>query len=125
MLGEPGKALPDNWNDIPGARCFPPKICAFCEKLDALATVVYLSRQQQPALQAAACRLALPYKLLSDGQLLFADALNLPKFTIDNQRYIKRMTMICRNDVIEKVFYPVLPPDKNAQQVINYLKKSG
>ena len=33
----------------------------------------------------------------------------------------KRVTLVASNGIIEKVFYPVFPPDENANQVIAYL----
>jgi peroxiredoxin len=34
---------------------------------------------------------------------------------------LKRVTLIIRDGRIEKVFYPVFPPDKNAEEVIAWL----
>jgi peroxiredoxin len=34
---------------------------------------------------------------------------------------IKRTTLILRDGRIEKVFYPVFPPDRNAEEVIDWL----
>jgi peroxiredoxin len=36
---------------------------------------------------------------------------------------IKRLTIIARHGRIEKVFYPVFPPDTHADVVIAWLKK--
>ncbi|MCX4186943.1 hypothetical protein [Methylophaga sp. OBS4] len=55
--------------------------------------------------------------------MAFSNALSLPTFEFDNKALLKRITLICRDDVIEKVFYPVFPPDKNAEQVISYLQQ--
>jgi peroxiredoxin len=35
---------------------------------------------------------------------------------------IKRLTLVIVNGVIQKVFYPVFPPDKNVDDVIAWLK---
>lgn len=125
MLGEPGKALPDNWDNIPGARGCTTQSCAFRDQFDVMqqrsVSVFGLSSQQLTDLQSAKNRLQLPYPLISDTRLQLTMALKLPTFTIQQQIYIQRITLICRDSVIEKVFYPVFPPDKNARQVIDYI----
>ena len=35
----------------------------------------------------------------------------------------KRLTLIIESGKIEKVFYPVFPPDKNAAEVLTWLKQ--
>ncbi len=49
--------------------------------------------------------------------------LKLPILEIDNNHLIKRVTLIVKDGKIVKVFYPVFPPDRNADDVINWLKK--
>jgi len=34
------------------------------------------------------------------------------------------VSLIVRDGLIEKVFYPVFPPDKNAEEVGNWLRQS-
>lgn len=36
---------------------------------------------------------------------------------------LKRLTMIVRDGRIEKVFYPVFPPDRNAGDVVAWLSR--
>lgn len=36
----------------------------------------------------------------------------------------KRVTIIIQDGTIEKVFYPVFPPDKNIDEVIEYLSSN-
>ncbi len=47
--------------------------------------------------------------------------INLPTFQVDNMQLIKRLTLIVHNGVIRQCFYPVFPPDKNAEDVIDWL----
>ena len=49
-------------------------------------------------------------------------ALNLPTFSVEGMTLIKRLTLIVRDKRIEKVFYPVFPPDTHAEEVIGWLK---
>lgn len=127
MTGKPGVELPIGWNEIPGARGCTPQSCAFRDNFSALTqlkTQVFgLSTQSVSYQQEAATRLHLPYALLSDEKLAFTHALGLPTFEIDNMLLNKRVTIIAKNGTIQHVFYPVFPPDKNAEDVINWLKQ--
>ena len=63
----------------------------------------------------------MPFEILSDEKLEFTRALRLPTFEVDGMVLIKRMALIVRDGVIEKVFYPVFPPDRNAGDVLDWL----
>ena len=71
----------------------------------------------------AAERLHLPYPLISDADLTFTQALNLPTFSIGDLVLNKRVTLIAYNGIIQHYFYPVFPPDKNAENVIAWLEQ--
>ena len=66
-------------------------------------------------------RLHLPFELLSDEKLQFAKQLKLPTFQVDGMTLIKRITLVSRDGSIERVFYPVFPPDRNAGDVLDWL----
>jgi peroxiredoxin len=66
-------------------------------------------------------RLRLPFEVLSDADLAFTEALNLPTFEVESKTLLKRLTLIVSERKIVKVFYPVFPPDKNAEDVIAWL----
>lgn len=67
-------------------------------------------------------RLHLPFQLLSDNEFHLKDALNLPTFTVSGMQLNKRLTMIIDQGHISKIFYPVYPPDLNADEVFAWLK---
>ena len=69
-------------------------------------------------------RLKLPFAVLSDADLAFTRALNLPTFEVAGMTLLKRMAFVVDNGAITKVFYPVFPPDKNAEEVIAWLRAS-
>jgi peroxiredoxin len=69
----------------------------------------------------AATRLHLPFSLLSDNQLRLTHALRLPTFKVNGWTLIKRHTMVLHKGRVEKVFYPVFPPDKHGEQVTAWL----
>jgi len=124
--GRPDQESPPGWNDIPGARGCTPQSCAFRDHHDELkragaAQVFGLSTQDTAYQREAVERLHLPFELLSDAKLSFARALRLPTFEVDGMKLIKRLTLIAREGVIVKVFYPVFPPDRNASDVLVWL----
>jgi peroxiredoxin len=125
--GEPGKPAIDGWDAIPGARGCTPQSCAFRDHHAALAELGVsqlfgLSTQGTEYQREAVARLHLPFRLLSDADLRLARALNLPTFAIAGMTLLKRLTLVIDAGVITKVFYPVFPPDRNAEEVIAWLK---
>lgn len=126
MTGRPDTPLPDGWRQIPGASGCTPQSCSFRdhnEELNQLnATVFGLSTQSTVYQQEATERLHLPFALLSDEALKLAEALSLPTMEVEGKTLIKRITLICNNAVIKKVYYPVFPPDQNANEVIIAVK---
>lgn len=126
MTGTPGPALPEGWDETPGARGCTPQSCAFRDHkrdLEALGVrVLGISAQPTAEQREAAELLHLPYPLLSDADFRLTDALELPTFGLNGQRFLKRVTLILQDSVIEHVFYPVFPPDRNAAEVVAYLR---
>jgi peroxiredoxin len=125
LTGRPDRKLPQGWDEIPGARGCTPQSCAFrdhhTELKDLGSRVFGLSAQSTAYQREAAERLNLPYGLLSDEDLEFAEALGLPTFEADGMILIKRLTLVIENGEILKAFYPVFPPGRNAEEVIGWL----
>jgi peroxiredoxin len=128
MTGKPGKDLPRGWNEIPGARGCSPQSCSFRDhyaELRNLGARVYgISTQDTGYQTEAAERLHLPFELLSDEDLEFATTLGLPTFEVEGMVLLKRLTFVANGGLIEKVFYPVFPPNKNAEEVIEWLSQN-
>jgi len=125
--GVPGQPLPEGWNEIPGARGCTPQSCGFRDHFGELkrlgvVRVFGLSIQDTAYQREAVERLHLPFPVLSDERLALARALDLPTFTTSGMTLLKRMALIIDDGVISKVFYPVFPPDKNAEEVIAWLR---
>lgn len=126
--GEPGKiALVDDWDMIPGARGCTPQTCAFRDLFADLraagARHVYgLSTQDNAYQTEMASRLHLPFPVLSDEKLELTEALNLPTMDVAGLTMIKRIAIIIDDARISHVFYPVFPPDRNAGDVLAWLK---
>ncbi len=122
--GTPGQPLVPGWDDIPGARGCTPQSCAFRDRTrrspswaprwSASARWTRPSRRRSPSARscptrssttaAAAARRARPADLRRGRD----DALQAPHAS---WRATGR---------IEKVFYPVFPPDRNAADVVDY-----
>ena len=123
--GKPGEDPLPGWDDIPGARGCTPQSCAFRDhyaEIGALgAHVLGLSAQTTADQLEFAERVGLPYPLASDPLLALAEALDLPTFEVAGHRLYKRITLICQGARIEKAFYPVFPPDRNAAEVVEWL----
>jgi peroxiredoxin len=124
--GRPGGAAPPpEWDATPGARGCTPQSCAFrdhhSELKDLGADVIGLSTQTTEEQIEFVKEHHLPFPLVSDSGFAFAKELNLPTFTFDDTTLLKRITLAADDGVITKVFYPVFPPDKNAEEVIGYL----
>lgn len=125
MTGTPGEALPEGWDDVPGARGCTPQSCAYRDTLgefrDLGAELVGISAQG-PAEQAEfAEREHIPYPLLSDDGLRLAEALRLPTFEAGGRTFYCRLTFIAATGRVVKVFYPVFPPDRDAGEVLAWL----
>ena len=126
--GEPGKiGLVDDWDMIPGARGCTPQTCSFRDLFAELRAagakhVFGLSTQSNDYQTEMAARLHLPFPVLSDEQLELTDALSLPTMDVADLTLIKRLAMIIDDGKITHVFYPVFPPDRNAGDVLEWLK---
>jgi peroxiredoxin len=127
--GVPGVDTLPGWDQIPGARGCTPQSCSFRDHFDELkslgvAQLYGLSTQDTAYQLEAATRLKLPFTILSDEKLALTKALKLPTFTTAGMMLLKRMALVIDNGVITKAFYPVFPPDKNAEVVIAWLQAS-
>jgi peroxiredoxin len=126
MTGTPGRALPEGWDDIPGARGCTPQGCAYrdaqAEFRELGADLIGISAQS-PAEQAEfAAREYIPYPLLSDDGLRLAGALGLPTFEVEGRTLLRRLTFVAEAGRIVKVIYPVFPPDRDAGEVLAWLR---
>lgn len=126
MTGQPGVALPDGWDDIPGARGCTPQACSWRDihaEITALGTQVFgLSVQDTAYQQEMAERLHLPYPVLSDEARAFCDAMRLPMMEAAGMMLCKRLALIARDGVIETVKYPVFPSNSDSTWVLEMLQ---
>jgi peroxiredoxin len=121
--GQPGvDPLVPEWDEIPGARGCTPHTSGYrdlyAKFVEHGAAVFGLSTQDSAYQRELAERIHVPFPILSDEWLALTNALRLPTMDIAGLTLIKRIAWIARNGVIERVFYPVFPPNRNAETVL-------
>jgi peroxiredoxin len=123
---QPHEPIPEEWNLIPGARGCTPHSCGFRDLHHEFKTLGFqifgLSTQDTDYQKELVNRVHLPFEVLSDAKFELADALQLPTFEYRGLRLFKRMAWVVEDARIIRVFYPVFPPDKNADEVLNWLR---
>ena len=123
--GRPDRPMPGGWDDIPGARGCTPQSCGFRDhsaELAALgARVAGLSVQSLEDQLEFATRNAMPFPIISDQRLDLARDPGLPTFDFEGLTLYKRLALVANAGQIVKVFYPVFPPDRSAQDVVDWL----
>lgn len=129
--GVPSEPPPDGWDLIPGARGCTPQSCGYRDlhaEFQALGCRIFGISTQTPAFQREfATRVHLPFELLSDERLELTRALRLPtmEFPVRSggpKTLTKRLSLYVEAGRIERVWYPVFPPDRNAANVIQWLQ---
>jgi peroxiredoxin len=130
--GEAGKPAGPAWDAIPGARGCTPQSCGFRDRsreFGALGVAVYGISTQETAYQREFVeRNHVPFEMLSDRDLSLTRALRLPTFEYPVERggpstVIKRMAWYVERGRIERIWYPVFPPDRNAETVLGWLRE--
>src|SRR6202163_444112 len=124
--GTPGVENPVGWDLIPGARGCTPQSCSFRDhfaELKALGVgrLFGLSTQDTAYQREAAQRYHLPFAILSDEHLELTRPMRLPTFAVGGMTLLKRLTLVISDGTIERVFYPVFPPDRNSGEVLAWL----
>jgi len=129
--GQAGKSAGRDWDLIPGARGCTPQSCGFRDlhaEFRALGvSVAGVSTQTTEYQREFVERNHVPFDLLSDADLRLTRALTLPTFEfpvpgIGPPTLIRRMAWYLEAGRIAHVWYPVFPPDKNAEVVLGWLR---
>ena len=124
--GVPGRPSPDGWDAIPGARGCTPQSCAFRDQAGELADlgarVAGLSAQPLAAQVEFAQREHMPFPVVADPELRLRAALALPTFDFGGATLYRRITLVIESGRVRHVFYPVFPPDRNAEDVVEWLR---
>ncbi len=128
--GVPNQPNPPGWDEIPGARGCTTQCNAFRDAFAELRALgvdhLYgLSVQSTADQREMAERQHLPFPVLSDEAFTLTRALRLPTFETSGMTLLRRLTLVVRDGVIEHVFYPVFPPDRNAAEVAGWLREKS
>jgi peroxiredoxin len=127
--GEAGRPAGPEWDAIPGARGCTPQSCGFRDLHAEFAArgvrIAAVSTQETDYQREFVARNHIPFEILSDARLALARALGLPTFEYPvpsgPTTLIKRMAWYVEAGRIVHVWYPVFPPDKNAEVVLAWL----
>jgi peroxiredoxin len=121
--GRPGVPMLPGWDETPGARGCTPQSCAFRDLYPDLGVpIAGLSAQTLDDQAEFAERNAMPFPVIADPERRLGAALRLPMFEIEGLTLYKRLTLVAEDARIVKVFYPVFPPDANADDVLRWLQ---
>jgi peroxiredoxin len=123
--GRPDRPVPQGWDAIPGARGCTPESCGFRDHAEELrelgARIAGLSAQTLEEQVELSERLGIVYPVISDCEFLLREALALPTFEFEGATLYKRITLVFEQGRVAKVFYPVFPPDRHAEEVVAWL----
>jgi peroxiredoxin len=129
--GEQGRSAGREWDLIPGARGCTPQSCGFRDLHDEFAAlgvvVAGVSTQTSGYQREFVERNHVPFPLLSDADLALTRSLRLPTFQFPvsssgPSTLIRRMAWFLDAGRIVHVWYPVFPPDRNAETVLAWLR---
>jgi peroxiredoxin len=101
----------------------------FCDQRQDLAVRGYralgISSESLSAQRLTAMRNQVPHRLLSDPRLELAQLLSLPTFAVAGGASYERLTLVASGARIEKAFFPVANPARNASQVVAWMTTHG
>lgn len=122
-MGAPDLPDPPGWDETPGAYGCTQESCGFRDRAHLFADLGYLvaglSAQSAEEQEEASERLHLSFPLLADPSRQLGELLSLPLFSIGGMTLYKRLTLIARERRITKILYPVFPPDRHPQEVLD------
>ena len=127
--GTPGMPLIEGWDQIPGARGCTPQSCAYRERITDFEKLGFtlFGLSSQPIEEQAEFheRESIPYGLLNDSGFELGNALGLPVFETGGMTLYRRLAFVATQGKIVKVFYPVFPPDRNAAEVLGWIRSNA
>ncbi len=128
LTGHPEKKLPENWDKIPGANGCTLENCFFRDNYENFIELnslpIGISTQRVEDIKEMTNRLGIQYDVLSDSSLECVNKLSLPTFSIQDEVFIKRSTIIVEKNTIIKVFFPIFSINKHVSDVLEWLKQN-
>lgn len=124
---KPGQPILPGLNEIPGGLGCTPQALAFRDHAAELAAlgarVAGLSVQTPEDQLEFADSNHMPFPILADPNRRLEAALRLPVFEVAGVTLYRRVTLIAEQGTIVKVFHPVFPPERNADEVMVWLSR--
>ena len=131
--GIPSEPAGPEWNAIPGARGCTPQCVGYRDLFNEFhergIKLFGVSTQQSAYQRAFAERNRMPFEFLADDKLVLVKLLRLPTFEFAVQSggpttLVRRMSWYVDHGRIEKIWYPVFPPERNAGEVLAWLDQT-
>ncbi len=126
QTGVVGRDPAPGWDDIPGAPGCTVQSLGFRDGYHKFQEygieVAGISTQISEEQAEFSARNKIPFILLSDENLELKDALRLPVFEVGSQIFLKRLALFVEKGKIKKIFYPVFPPNENAEEVLAWIE---
>ena len=124
--GEARVTEPDEWNAIPGARGCTPQSCAFRDHAGRSALSGRPSPASRPSrstsrsslLGASACSVP----VISDPELRLGSRSGCRRSSSARLDALPPRDADARDGAHRKTFYPVFPPDRNTEDVLDWLR---
>jgi peroxiredoxin len=127
--GVPGRDPIPGWDNIPGAPGCTVQSLGFRDFYSEITAegfnIFGLSGQSANEQKEFVKRTNVPFVLLSDPKIELGRLLHLPFFESHSITFYKRLALVFEAGRISKVFYPVFPPNKNAEDVLTWLRASS
>jgi predicted ATPase/DNA-binding SARP family transcriptional activator/peroxiredoxin len=124
---KPGQPMLPGLSEMPGGVGCTPQSRAFRDLAAELAAsgarVAGLSVQNLADQLEFAQANEMPFPLLADPDRRMGAALKLPTFEVAGRVLYRRVTLVIEQSRVVKVFYPVFPPERNAQEVVAWLSE--
>jgi predicted ATPase/DNA-binding SARP family transcriptional activator/peroxiredoxin len=121
----PGQPVLPGLDEVPSGLGCTPQARAFRDHTAELSRlgsrVAGLSAQTLEEQLEFAAREQMPYPIIADPDRRLGAALHLPTFELADRSLYMRVTLVAEQHVIVKVFYPVFPPEHNADEVLTWL----
>lgn len=122
----------EEWDSIPGARGCTPQSCGFRDLFEefraAGVEVRGVSTSTVEHQREFVARMHMPFAMLSDAGLELTEATRLPTFAFPVESggpttLVRRMAWFCSGSRIRRVWYPVFPPQENAEEVVRWVRR--
>jgi peroxiredoxin len=117
------------WDEIPGAPGCTAQSHGYRELYLSFRglgfEVMGVSTQPASEQQDFMSRNAVPFRLLSDPELVLSAALALPTFSAGNRRFYKRLSLAIVDGTVVHVRYPVFPPHRDAEAMLAWLERQS